>query len=152
MDLKIGETARAVDVTSVTIRNWVEEFGEFLSPSAKQQRRKRFTPQDVDILLKIKSLRNDGFTYSEIPDQLNVVDDGEIFDYEEIQPEEQPPQPEQTNQQNALATIEVFDFITQSLNAQTEQHQREINAKDETIAILQDELERARLPWWKRLF
>ena len=65
-------------------------------------------------------------------------------------PEEQPPPQQPTD--NALATIEVFEFINQALNNQAEQHRREISAKNETIALLREELARARQPWYKRLF
>ena len=111
---------------------------------------KRFTPSDVATLQEIQSLSNDGFTYDEIPDQLTAAEIHEVIDFEEFEeiPEQQPQQP----QDNAIAPIEFFEHITHMLETQATQHQREIAAKDETIALLREELERARLPWWKRLF
>ena len=152
MDLKIGETAREIEVTSATIRNWVKEFGEFLSPSATSQRRKRFTPSDIDTLKNIKKLRNDGFTYSEIHDEIFTVTTGEVLGVEEMITEETHKEQLQQPQDNAIAIPEVFEFINQALNNQTLQHEREIKAKDETIQLLREELKRARLPWWKKLF
>ena len=150
-DLKVGETAKTLNTTTTTVRNWVNAFGEFLSPSAQLQRRKRFTPQDITILKEIQSLSNDGFTYAEIPDRLNDVPLQEVLDFEEIPPEEIPDQ-QPPPQDNALAIPEVFEFITQALDNAAAQHEREILAKDETIQLLRDELNRQRQPWWKRLF
>jgi hypothetical protein len=51
-----------------------------------------------------------------------------------------------------------MEYITRLLDQQQETHQVTINAKDETIQVLKADnerlrsnLERARLPWWKRL-
>lgn len=148
-DIKIGETARMLDVTSATVRNWLKEFGKYLSPTANNHRRKRFTPSDIATLKKIKALLDEGLTYAEVPDNLDVAEYADVLEPEAFK--DWTPQAEQP-QVNAIATIEVFEFITQSLNAQAEQHQREIAAKDETIKLLREELERARLPWWKKLF
>ena len=37
MNLKIGQVAEQLEVTTATIRNWINKFGDYLSPSATKK-------------------------------------------------------------------------------------------------------------------
>ena len=147
---KIGDVASSLGVSLQTIRNWLKVGGEFFSQNATKTTGKRFTPADIQQMQRIKSLLAEGLTFEDIPARLpaapQVVDDI---------PKEQPDQQEPSN---ALQPTEYLDQLMAILEQQRETYQETIGAKDETIQVLRsenerlrDELERSRLPWWKRL-
>jgi DNA-binding transcriptional MerR regulator len=56
--LKIGEVARIISVNSSVLRFWETEF-EVLRPRKSQTGQRRYSRQDVQLLLKIKQLLYD---------------------------------------------------------------------------------------------
>ena len=145
--MRIGDTAKMLGVTTATIRNWLSIGDEYFSESASRTTGKRFTPSDIQQLQTIKSLLADGLTYEDIPTRLSPAPQVvEILDDHQ--------EPPTTNQDatSALQTLELMQYINDMLDQQRETYNQTINAKDETIQVLKDEIERLRRPWWKRLF
>jgi len=156
MDLRISETADQVGVTPATIRNYVNTFGEYLSPSATQDTRKRFTPRDVATLKEIRRLVKSGFPYYDIPDQLPargvVVEETATVEGPQLEPE--PPDHE------TPSAMEKFNPLAEFYKM----HRETIETKDELIAELRKDKERmenrienlenqikeSRRPWWRR--
>ena len=147
---KPGEIAKTLDVSTVTIRNYVREFSQFLSPSATAKTNRKFTPEDVRTLTLATSLLRDGSTYDEVRQQLTerLPLEGDVFEGKE---------PEETYQEpSAIQPLEFFQAFVDQLSAE---HQATITAKDETIETLKEDKERLqaevdwlRLPWYKKLF
>lgn len=151
-----GELSKTLGITTATIRNYVSKFGQFLSPDATRKTRKRFSPEDVQILMAAKSLLNDGLTYDQVVNQLeNQPLEGEVID--DLPPETQPEDiPAADEIPSAIQSIEFFSQVIDQL---TEQHKSVISAKDETITGLKKDKDRLqmeiswlRLPWYKKLF
>lgn len=143
--LGIGDTAKEIGVSRHTIRNWLEVFSEYLSPSATRTTGKRFADQDINTLKQIRAFRDDGYLLDDIKDLLNSQP-------EIIEPEEEPEEPEELEQEQEQFNIAPLEFFTNVIEQMQSQHEREISAKDETIKMLQDELRRERLPFWKKWF
>ena len=144
---KIGDVATDLDVSLQTVRNWLKLGDEYFSESATRPTGKRFTPSDIQQLQTIKSLLADGLTYEDIPTRLSPAPQVvEILDDHQ--------EPPTTNQDatSALQTLELMQYINDMLEQQQKTYNQTINAKDETIQVLKDEIERLRRPWWKRLF
>jgi DNA-binding transcriptional MerR regulator len=67
---KIGDVANFLDVSGQTVKNWVSAFPDYFSESAQRNFSKRFTPQDLERLIEIQTLRNQGRQLDEINDLL----------------------------------------------------------------------------------
>ena len=148
-DLRITEVAKQLGVTPNTIRTYLKHFSIFLSPSALRKTQKRFTQRDIHILGLVYNHLREGLTYDQVPPLLPSP--AEVVDIPE-EPQEPP------GQTTALQPTEYLDQLMAILEQQRETYQETIGAKDETIQVLRsenerlrDELERSRLPWWKRL-
>jgi DNA-binding transcriptional MerR regulator len=139
---KISDVSAEIGISGQTIRNYLKRFGEFFTTAAARKTRKQFTDFDIDQLRKIKDLLADGLQYDDIPAYLTpapqVVDD---ITQDTAQPETAAPRTSAIEKQyQAMVQLQQMG------------HEREIQAKDETIAILQRQLDLARLPWWRRMF
>jgi len=65
--------AAQLDVSSSTLRRWSDEFAEFLSDgvnSSSDKTYRRYTEQDIDCLLTVKTQMADGLTYEQVRQQL----------------------------------------------------------------------------------
>jgi len=151
---RIGEVADILKVSLQTVRNWLNLGEEFFTEAATRQHGKRFTAADLDQLKRIQNLLSEGFKLDQIKTMLPAAP--QIVDVIEDPPPRATDQ-QPTSQVNALETIDIFEQVQQLLKQQQENHQVTINAKDETIAVLQDEnerlrdeVERLKRPWWKR--
>lgn len=63
------EVAELLGVSSSTLRSWTKRFAEFLSPEAANpppRKRRRYTDEDVALLMEVKGLREQGFGYRHI--------------------------------------------------------------------------------------
>ncbi len=67
---KIGDVANFLDVSGQTVKNWVGAFPDHFSESAQRNFSKRFTPQDLEMLIEIQTLRNQGRQIEEINELL----------------------------------------------------------------------------------
>ena len=142
---KIGDVAHGLEVSLQTVRNWLKMGDEYFSQNATKTTGKRFTPADIQQLQRIKSLLGEGLTFEDIPARLPAFP--QVVDHQDP--------PEQTA---AIQPTEYLDQLMAILDQQAQTYQVTISAKDETIQVLRsenerlrDELERSRLPWWKRL-
>jgi DNA-binding transcriptional MerR regulator len=143
-----GKVAEILAVSGMTLRNYVKEFSEFLSPQAVKKTGRRFTDQDIRTLQIAASILRDGFTYDQAREQLAEQPlEGEVIDDfpPETQPEDIPPFEEIPN---ALQTLEFYEKFIQPA----------LDAKDQTIDELKKDKERMqkelawlRLPWYRRI-
>lgn len=65
--------ASKLQISPNTLRNWSEQYSQFLSPSAQPgvQPERRFTEKDLTILTYIKQLRSEGLQVAEITERLS---------------------------------------------------------------------------------
>jgi DNA-binding transcriptional MerR regulator len=87
--------ANRLNVTTNTVRNWSEQYAEYLSLSAQpgQQSERRFTEKDLTVLEYIKQLRSEGLKESEIKQRLAET---RFADVEVLSPSENTPQAPQS--------------------------------------------------------
>jgi len=66
-------TANRLNVTTNTVRNWSEQYADYLSASARpgQQSERRFTERDLTVFEYIKQLRSEGLKEDEIKQRLS---------------------------------------------------------------------------------
>jgi len=146
--MRTGQAAKTIGATPNTVRNYLKRYPELFSTSAISQTDKNFTPRDLSTLREIKRLLDSGLRHADI--DADMISIPEVLAPEDMEYDNQPF--DTVAPTSAITLPQVTDFVQQALDNAALQHQREIDAKDETIALLRDELERARLPWWKRLF
>jgi DNA-binding transcriptional MerR regulator len=147
----IGETAKMFNVTPASVRNWVNLLGEHLSPDARRQTGKRFTPEDVSTLNRFHSLVSSGMTWNQAVQLLPETP--------EVLEPEQPPAEDEPRTTSALQTLELLERFQSMLEFQNQQHHETLQAKNEHIETLKAENERLRSevqqlkkPFWKRWF
>lgn len=143
---KPGEIAKMLGITTATVRNYVKEFREFLSPAATAETNRRFTPEDIKVLRVASELLREGFNYPEVRERLNerLPMEGEIFEGE---PEPETPPPPETPQ--SILPLEFFSQFVEQLNAQ---HQAHLETLKEENERLRAELNYARLPFFVKWF
>ncbi len=90
--LRPAEAAQRLGIPASTLRRWSRRFAAFLSPQANGVREadgsrghRRYTPQDLDILARCKTLLSQGYTFEQVAEQLEatvapevIVVEGEI--------------------------------------------------------------------------
>jgi len=119
-------------VSSSTLRRWSNRFESFLSidENRKPGSHREYTPEDLSIFQTIQTHLDNGLTYAEIEERLNLVED---------------PEPDQST---ALLSLPQFQIAIENARAAVASMQLEIeelkNWKTEMI-------EWSNLPWWKRL-
>src|SRR4051812_18797476 len=81
-----GQLATAFGIADITLKRWVESYGEFLSPMAKPDRGKTrmFNEEDAEVLAKVWELRNQNFTEPDIYAALKRGDRGTVPSGREI--------------------------------------------------------------------
>lgn len=145
----VGQIAKQMEISRQTLRNWISEFGEFLSPGARRKTRKKFTENDVLMLGAIRRfLQEENLTYTQARQAMrDYTPEPEILEPEYTPNPDPDPDPGQAGQ--ALQTLDLFANMLEGL--QTE-HDQTIAAKDDHIRTLKNELAWRRLPWYKKLF
>jgi len=76
-----GEVCSQIDVTPSTLRRWSKEFANFLSseagtPTSSESGRpahRRYTDEDLEVLLTIKGLLSEGYTYQQVKKRLEAL-------------------------------------------------------------------------------
>jgi len=155
---RIGEVAERLEVSSQTIRNWLNLGEELYSEAAQRQYGKRFSPSDIEQLERVQSFLYEGYRLDQIKNMLPAAP--QVVEIFEDQP---PPSQQDSSQSRELQTPAIMEQFLQLINQQAEEHQRELErlerSTNRTIEVLEsenqrlrEELERARLPWWRRLF
>ena len=74
------EVASRLEVSPSTLRRWSEEFAEFLSSeadSAEGRQHRRYSDEDLAMLMTVKGLMAEGLTYDQVRDQLLEPDASE---------------------------------------------------------------------------
>ena len=74
--MKTGELEKLFGVSGTTIRNWVNEFEAFLSPS--DTRIRQYTEADILVLATVAKFSQAGFTYPQIRERIQA---GERVDH-----------------------------------------------------------------------
>ena len=86
------EVAELLGISPSTLRSWTKRFAEFLSPEAANpppRKRRRYTEQDVALLMEVKGLRDQGFGYKHILWRLRSLREGKDEAASLVKPEEQ---------------------------------------------------------------
>ena len=80
MDYKSSHVQRLFSVSPETVRNWSEEFAEYLSVTATPGtgRHRIFTHEDMEVFALIAELKEKGLTYTDIHAALKNNQRGEI--------------------------------------------------------------------------
>jgi len=63
------EVSELLGISPSTLRSWTQRFAEFLSPEAANpppKKRRRYTDEDIALLMEVKGLRQQGFGYNYI--------------------------------------------------------------------------------------
>ena len=143
---KPGEIAKTLGVSTVTVRNYVREFQQFLSAGATGDTNRRFTPEDVRTLKVASTLLRDGFTYEQVRSQLeeHLPMEGDILDTEE-------PHQEEPHQETPSA-IQPLEFFTRFVDALRQEHQAHVDTLKAENARLQAEVDWLRQPFFVRWF
>jgi len=158
----ITQTAELFGVTRATIRNRVKRFGEFLSITATRKNGKRFNHDDIRVLHLIHDMKNTGMREPEILLELPeaIERDKRLADVEILDndiPQDTPQEPQE--QPQSIQTVDLMQDVMRLLEQQENTFQQVISSKDEMIQELkadkeklQNQLDDARRPWWRKLF
>jgi DNA-binding transcriptional MerR regulator len=73
----LNETASELTVSANTLKRWSKDFEQFISPSAASNGARRFTPEDVALLRRIKDQLSDGLSTDEVTEMLQAEGLGE---------------------------------------------------------------------------
>ncbi|MGB3700954.1 MAG: MerR family transcriptional regulator [Anaerolineales bacterium] len=138
-----GKVAVILNVSGMTLRNYIREFDQFLSPQAISKTGRRFTDRDVRTLQLATSILREGYTYDQVREQLanRPVENKAIDDL--------PPYEESLTDDPPSSTLQVYEqFFKPVIAAKNET----IQAKEEHIEELQKEVKWLQLPWYKKFF
>ncbi len=72
------EVASRLEVSPSTLRRWSEEFSEFLSPeatSSEGKQHRRYSDEDLAMLINVKGLMAEGATYEQVRQRLSELRD-----------------------------------------------------------------------------
>src|SRR5215207_3277821 len=80
MDYKSSHVQKLFNVSPETVRNWSEEFGQYLSVTATPGggRHRLFTQDDMEVFALVAELKEKGLTYTDIHAALQNNQRGEI--------------------------------------------------------------------------
>src|SRR3954454_4310661 len=80
MEYKSSHVQRLFTVSPETVRNWSEEFGEYLSVTATPGtgRHRLFTHEDIEVFALVAELKDKGLTYTDIHAALQNNQRGEV--------------------------------------------------------------------------
>lgn len=138
-----GTVAQVLAISPATLRQWSNEFSDFLSESARQtltegpgHAQRRYTADDIAILRRAKSLLASGLTYAETRERLAQppAPAAASADASEPPAPEEPPASEVEPQSLAI-TPEVRALIVTL--------RRESEARAEHVETLKDQLSKA---------
>ncbi|GAP62284.1 hypothetical protein ARMA_0707 [Ardenticatena maritima] len=175
---RIGEVSAELDVSPHTIRRWVETFGAFLSPHARQTH--RYTDEDIAVLRTIARLRREGRSFDAITEALRDAEpsspaslartttpDDEAWQQvlAHVQETHHTLLNTQLANRDLLAVIVQDNFALKEENARLRRRMQALEEElsrlkesdwnhrlslEERLALLERQLEASK-PWWKRL-
>ena len=73
----MNDAASELTVSSNTLKRWSKDFEQFLSPSAATNGTRRFSPDDVVILRRVKDQLSDGLSTDEVTEMFQAEGLGE---------------------------------------------------------------------------
>ncbi|GAB4533614.1 MAG: hypothetical protein Kow0063_15800 [Anaerolineae bacterium] len=74
------EVASRLEVSPSTLRRWSEEFSDFLSPeadSSEGKQHRRYSDEDMALLITVKGLMAEGLTYDQVRERLSQQGGGD---------------------------------------------------------------------------
>jgi DNA-binding transcriptional MerR regulator len=128
--MRPGEVSELLQIPPSSLRRYVSEFGEYLSPNAQQSKRRDYTDQDIATIARIRELTAQGLTSEDIKPQLEKTVD-------------------QDQDQETALTLPIVIQKFQDLTRQLETIQDQASQQAQQLEKLKSW---AALPWWKRLF
>jgi len=126
-----GEVSGILQIPASTLRRYVAEYKEFLSPEATQPRNRRFNQTDLGVLAKIRQGLNDGIPSEKIKDDLGTIVEDEL------------------EAERALVEYEPINQALTTIRSDVTGIVDEMGKHEDRLSRLEEWL---RLPWWKRLF
>jgi len=119
-------------ISPSTLRRWAKRFEEYLSlENHEPGTHREYTPEDLHTFKTIQTHLENGLTYAQIEERLNVVEE---------------PEPDQST---ALLTLPEFTQAIETARAAVASMRMEIHELKEWQAEMNAWLA---LPWWKRIF
>jgi len=119
-------------ISPSTLRRWAKRFEEYLSLEEHEPGKHReYTPEDLSIFRAIQTHLENGLTYAQIEERLNVVEK---------------PEP---NASTALLSLPEFTQAIETARAAVASMQMQIEELKEWQTEMNAWLA---LPWWKRIF
>lgn len=136
-----NEIAGIFDVTSNTIRGWTKEFADYLSPNAnpKKGNPRNYNENDLMVLNLVARYRGENASYGDIH---TALANGETGDLPTLENDRVPPENTNTNENIALAPVELLERFAERL---TSQFQGQINALENERSHLRETIETERL-------
>lgn len=132
--------AQTLEISGATLRNYVREFGEYLSDKARRSKQRRYTSQDIEILTRASKLLSEGYTYQ---DTREILAGQEAYTGEVVEDDEEINN--QGDEQPIRGEIQPATFFKELIDSLTTRHEGEISYYKRQLAYWQ-------LPWYKRLF
>jgi len=119
-------------ISPSTLRRWAKRFEEYISlENHEPGKHREYTADDLNIFRTIQAHLDNGLTYVQIEERLNVIEE---------------PKPDQST---ALLTLPEFTQAIETARAAVASMQLEIEELKEWQMSMNEWLA---LPWWKRLF
>ena len=130
-----GEVAKQLQVSSNTLRLWSTNFAQHLSPSAQAAKtekggaaQRRYTDEDIQILVRAKGLLANGNTYEEVAELLSQPPTEE-----ELSPSSAVSLPDSQPTPQAPDLTPVVALLSQQMNA-LEEHIRQDREQDRVLS------------------
>jgi DNA-binding transcriptional MerR regulator len=145
--VRVKAVAVRLGVSSPTIRNWSNEFGDFLSPGARPPKgqAREYGEADLETLAAIRHYKmTERLTYEQVRVKLEA---GEHERADIPVPEAPAPEPAAT----ALVPVSLVQALYREIGRLQEkllEGERERGRLEGRLS----ELERREAPWWRRLF
>jgi len=126
------QICESLTVSPSTLRRWANRFEEYISVENHEPGKHReYTPEDLQIFQTIQTHLDNGLTYAQIEERLNVIEKPEL------------------DQSTALLSLPEFQNAIETARAAVASMQLEI----EELKNWQTQMnEWLALPWWKRMF
>src|SRR5690606_6892017 len=135
-----SDVSRLLGIPQSTLRRWAARFAPYLSPHARQRKRK-YTQDDLDILSRVQALAAQNFNLDDISQQLDQV--VEIDQAERLENTSALALPGITREFDRLR-----DLLAQ-LETERQQDRQEIDLLRQQVQQL---IEQQRRPFWEKLF
>lgn len=127
--LRPVQMAKAIDVSPQTLRNYIREFGDFLSDEAQATKKaRRFDAKDIAILRRANDLLKEGNKYEKVRSMLPAVAD---IVGEEV---EHPSSEEGGSSDGAMVNSKDVAQLQAMLEIHIEKHDAIVAGKDELLA------------------